>query len=186
MELNKWFNKGLRTDEYLKDLDKHKENFDQVYQTFQLPADDDFYQTTEAKKLRVIVLAEAWCGHCMLNIPILIKMLDATNTPLRFLRRDENLELMDKYLTNGKSRTIPIFIFINESGEEVAKWGPWADITKELVDELKVNLPEKGTPEYDAKFKQLIQTTSKEFTENQEIWNGVYDSIKHTIQHITP
>src|SRR5690625_6161251 len=53
----------------------------------------------------------------MLNIPIFLKIAEIANMPVRFLNRDENLELMDEYLTNG-NRVIPIFIFIDEDGNE--------------------------------------------------------------------
>ena len=42
---------------------------------------------------------------------------------LRVIARDENLELMDQYLTNG-SRSIPIVIVLNDEFEEVGHWGP--------------------------------------------------------------
>ncbi len=42
------------------------------------------------------------------------QLLEKADMPVKFLLRDENLVLMDQYLTNGKSRTIPIMIFINE------------------------------------------------------------------------
>ncbi len=79
----------------------------------------------------------------MLNIPVLLRLSEKTNTPVRFLPRDENLELMDQYLTNGKSRTIPIFIFIDNDGNEVAKWGPIAERTKQFVDQYRESFQQK-------------------------------------------
>lgn len=184
MGLNQWFEKGLTAETYKADLDAHKDNFNHVYNNFEIPNDEAFFQAAKEKNLRVIALAEVWCGHCMLNIPILLHILEKTEIPARFLRRDENLELMDQYLTNGKSRTIPIFIFIDEAGNEVGKWGPWAPATKELVDELKVGLPPKEAEDYQEQFQKLIKASTKEFTENEKLWNGVYESIKTTISNI--
>jgi hypothetical protein len=42
---------------------------------------------------------------------------------LRLLRRDEHLELMDRYLTNG-ARAIPIVIALDEGFRELGHWGP--------------------------------------------------------------
>jgi hypothetical protein len=42
---------------------------------------------------------------------------------LRILQRDENPELMDRYLTNG-SRSIPIVIALDEEFNELGHWGP--------------------------------------------------------------
>src|SRR5690625_975770 len=132
MSLNDWFDKGLEPEEYMGHLDKHKDNFYNIYNNFTLPSDEDFFASVKDKNLRVVALAEVWCGHCMLDIPILLHMADKTDMPVRFLPRDDNLELMDQYLTNG-NRTIPIFIFIDRDGNEVGKWGPVAESVREFV-----------------------------------------------------
>lgn len=181
MQLNDWYDKGLTPEEYMVLLDKHKNNFMNIYKNFTLPDDQSFFASVQNKNLRAVVLAEVWCGHCMLDIPILLHLAKAAEIPVRFLPRDENLELMDQYLTNGKSRTIPIVIFIDENGQEIGKWGPIAPEVKEFTDKYRSKLPEKDAPTYDEKFQELIQATSKEFTENKEIWNAVYNDFKKVL-----
>jgi len=183
MSLNNWFDKGLEPEEYMSHLDKHKDGFNQIYNNFQLPADEDFFNTVKEKNLRVVALAEVWCGHCMLDIPVLLHMCDKMEMPVKFLPRDENLELMDQYLTNG-NRVIPIFIFINEAGEEVGKWGPMADQVREFVSQYREKLPPKDSPEYDEKFQAMIKITGKAFLEDESLWNAVYESIKETLAAI--
>src|SRR5690625_2982564 len=156
MTLSDWFDKGMTTEEYNSTLDKHKEAATHIYDEFSLPADDQFFQSLKEKQLRAVVLAEPWCGHCMLNIPILLRLAEKVNMPVSFLLRDQNLELMDQYLTNG-NRTIPIFIFINEDGNEVAKWGPIAKKTREFVSKYRENLPDKEDERYDEEFEKFIQ-----------------------------
>lgn len=180
MTLQQWYEKGLTPAAYMDTLDKHQEGFHKIYESFSVPTD----ATWTHNNLRVVVLAEPWCGHCMLNIPILLRLAEKADIDVRFLLRDENLELMDQYLTNGKSRTIPIMIFIDESGKEVAKWGPLAHYTKEFMAPLREKLPEKEAADYDEQFKEMIQYTSKAFSEDEKLWNGVYDSISETIRSI--
>src|SRR5699024_12328122 len=124
----------------------HKDNFLHVYHHFTPYGSDDFFEAVKEKRLRVIVISEIWCGHCMLNIPILLRLAEKTNMNIRFIARDENIELMDKYLTNGK-RIIPIFIFIDENGKEVATWGPVAESTKQHVAQYQQQLPPKDRSE---------------------------------------
>ena len=69
-------------------------------------------------------------------------MAEVSQIELRFLNRDENLELMDQYLTNQTSRSIPIFIFIDEAGEEKRVWGPRAEEVQQLVMSLRSELPD--------------------------------------------
>lgn len=182
MELNQWFEKGISPATYMEDLEKHKEGFLHIYENFTLPRDDDFFRSLKERNLRVIILAEVWCGHCMLNIPVLLRLAEKTEMPVHFLRRDENLELMDQYLTNGKSRTIPIFIFIDENGNEVAKWGPIAERTKQFITPLKDELPSKDAADYEEKFTKLIEFTAKSFKENSDFWYGAYESMKNTLE----
>src|SRR5699024_12202201 len=97
------------------------DNFLHIYDNFLLPEDEAKLAAIKEKNLRVLALAEVWCGHCMLCVPILLRLAEKTGMPVKILPRDENLELMDQYLTNEK-RIIPIFVFIDEDGNEVAKW----------------------------------------------------------------
>lgn len=181
MTLNQWYEKGITPDEYIKLLEKHKAAFSNIYANYSVPEDQNLIQSVRENELRVVVLAEPWCGHCMLNIPVLLRLAEKTNMPVRFLLRDENLELMDQYLTNGKSRTIPIFIFIDNDGNEVAKWGPIAERTKQFVDQYREKLPAKDDPGYDEKFKEMIGITAKAFKEDTQLWSGAYESMKETL-----
>jgi len=73
-----------------------------------------------------LVLTEAWCGDAAHSLPVL-HALAALNPliTLRFIFRDENPELMDRYLTNGVSRSIPKLIALDTATrEELFTWGP--------------------------------------------------------------
>jgi Thioredoxin len=73
-----------------------------------------------------LVLTEAWCGDAAQSMPVMhaLALLNPLIT-LRVLLRDENLELMDQYLTNGISRSIPKLISVDtRTGKELFNWGP--------------------------------------------------------------
>lgn len=73
---------------------------------------------------RLLVLAEDWCGDASNIVPVLARWADSVSgLSLRILRRDENLAVMDRYLTRG-SRSIPIVIVLDEDFQEVGHWGP--------------------------------------------------------------
>jgi len=179
MSLNDWYNRGITTEEYTKDLDKHRESFFHIYENFKVP-EADIEKLQSKSNLRVISLAEVWCGHCMMDIPILLRMLEAANIPIRFLPRDSHLELMDRYLTNNK-RYIPIFIFIDEAGNEVTKWGPMAPEVEAFVNKEKANLPEKDSAGYEEAWKDYIKKIGDTFSNDTTIWQSVYEDIKQTI-----
>lgn len=180
MNLIEWFDKGLTPKEYMNRLEDHHDHFLNIYNHFSVPNEAAILSKIKEKNLRVIAIAEVWCGHCMLCAPILLRLAEQTGMSVKFLPRDENLELMDQYLTNDK-RIIPIFVFIDEDGNEVANWGPMAETTTKLVDELKKDVPAKDAEDYHEKFKAFAKRASKEFSENESIWNGTYESIVKSI-----
>ncbi|HEU5170575.1 MAG TPA: thioredoxin family protein [Gemmatimonadales bacterium] len=74
--------------------------------------------------LKLLVLAEDWCGDASNTIPVLARLADeAPGIELRILRRDENPELMNRYLTNG-TRSIPVVIALDAEFNELGHWGP--------------------------------------------------------------
>ena len=61
-----------------------------------------------------LVLTEGWCGDAAQNLPILNKIAsDTANIDLKIVLRDENLDLMDLFLTNG-GRSIPKLIALDK------------------------------------------------------------------------
>jgi len=72
-----------------------------------------------------MVLTEDWCGDSAQNLPYIAKI--AACNPLidlRILLRDKNLDIMDLYLTDGKSRSIPKLVVFDKDGNELVQWGP--------------------------------------------------------------
>lgn len=73
-----------------------------------------------------LVLSEGWCGDAAQSLPVMKALADLNpNIQLRVLLRDENPELMDRYLTGGISRSIPKLIAVDPAtGIELFQWGP--------------------------------------------------------------
>lgn len=178
MSLNHWFEKGLTKEAYMERLDKHKQAFHHIKQTFSIPPEDEAVLKTD-QKTRAIVLAAEWCGHCMLDIPIFLHIAQQANIDTRFLIRDDHLPLMEQYETNGK-QYIPIIILIDENGKEINKWGPWAPEVNDFTDELKKSLPDRDSAEFDEAFQQFIQKVGTAFQTDESLWNDVYEDMKRT------
>ena len=71
-----------------------------------------------------LVITEAWCGDAAQNIPIIEKIAAESGIiQTRFILRDENPELNDRFLTYG-ARSIPKLIALDaESHEVLWTWG---------------------------------------------------------------
>ena len=185
MELKDWFEKGMTYETYKAGMKVNLDNVNSIYDRFQLTEQEkEQLAGVKNKGLRVIVLTEDWCGDAMVNIPILMKIAEEANIDARFLLRDRNLELMDQYLTNGTSRSIPIYIFINEKGEERAVWGPRAPEAQELVDSLRSSLPPKDAEDFQEKQKAMYKQLTKTFLEDEQLWRKISASIIEKINTI--
>ena len=91
-----------------------------------------------------LTLTEGWCGDAAQIVPVLEAIVKVSEGRLesRYLLRDENLDLMDQYLTNG-GRSIPKLIVLRaDTLTEVATWGPRPAAAQALFQNLKSkNLP---------------------------------------------
>jgi len=74
------------------------------------------------KKLKLMVITEDWCGDALYNVPVLFKLAEGNpSIETRVFLRDKNPDLMDQYLNKGMFRSIPVFVFFDESMNEVAR-----------------------------------------------------------------
>jgi hypothetical protein len=90
-----------------------------------------------------LVLTEGWCGDAAQNLPLLhLMQKECPNIELKLILRDENLELMDKYLTDG-GRSIPKLICLKKDDsstngyKEIFTWGPRPEAVQKIMLELK-------------------------------------------------
>ncbi|HEX6981758.1 MAG TPA: thioredoxin family protein [Balneolaceae bacterium] len=122
-----------------------------------------------------LVLTEAWCGDAAQNIPVIAKMAEESeNIEIRLILRDENLEVMDEYLTNG-GRSIPKLVCLNaEFLEEKGSWGPRPDSAQRKAMEWK-NDPDITMEEWAEKLhgwyaRNKTQEIQSEFEKLVEEW----------------
>jgi Thioredoxin len=91
------------------------------------------------------ILVESWCGDAAESlVPIhKISMLFSGKIELRIILRDENLPLMDLFLTNG-ARSIPKLISVGADNNIKFTWGPRPAIAQKLMNDWKNNPGEKS------------------------------------------
>lgn len=178
MNLIDWFKKGLTFDEYKAQMKVNHEEMNAIFDEFALTeSEKNELVALKGFASKIIVLTEDWCGDALLNNPILMKIAEELNLDVRFVLRDSNLELMDQYLTNGTARSIPIFIFIDEEGNEKAVWGPRATEAQDLVDSLRAALPPKDAEDFEDKQKELYKKIKQTYLEDENLWHQVAASI---------
>lgn len=85
------------------------------------------------------LITEPWCGDAAHSTPFIARLAELNpHISLKIVLRDENLDFIDQYLTNG-GRSIPKLIVRNEQHEDIIVWGPRPQVLASIYSELKAN-----------------------------------------------
>jgi thioredoxin-like negative regulator of GroEL len=112
-------------DQFREEAKKHEALWRGIYEHMHLSEEVTSRLLELPGKRNVVVLAEDWCGDAASLVPILAKVADAApdRIDLRVLSRDENLDVMDCFLSHG-GRSIPVAIILDEDMQLLGWWGP--------------------------------------------------------------
>ncbi len=121
------------------------------------------------QKTTWLIITESWCGDAAHVIPALNKVAEFNpNINIRIVLRDENLELMDNFLTNGGRAIAKVIMIDDASGGVLNTYGPRPSKATQLVNQYK------------AKYGQL----TPEFKEDLQHWYN-NDKGQNIVKDIT-
>jgi hypothetical protein len=90
-----------------------------------------------------MVLTEPWCGDSAFLLPVIAEAAALSDkVTLRILPRDDNLDIMDQYLTGG-SRSIPKLVAFSKNGDELFTWGPRPEGARQRFETLQAQYDDK-------------------------------------------
>ncbi|HEU5319366.1 MAG TPA: thioredoxin family protein [Methylomirabilota bacterium] len=116
------FGEGMTLAEYVGQMTANRERFLEHFHRVQIQPADREALAARAGKCSILVLTEDWCVDALDTLPILARLVDGLpNFELRVFLRDRNLDLMDRYLNRGVYRSIPVFVFLDESLNEIGR-----------------------------------------------------------------
>ncbi len=125
--------------------------------------------------LKILVLTEPWCGDSLASVPVLLRMSEINgNWSTRFLLRDENEELMDRFLTKG-GRAIPVFIFTDNNGDLIGRWGPRPEKARVIFESFRSRI-ESGDIERKEVYLKLRKFYASDM--GKDIMNTIMDVLK--------
>ena len=117
------WDKGLTYDAFKAAMTRNQERFAQNEDRVALDPETVGTFASLPQRLRVLVLAEDWCGDVVANLPILGRLAKEIPTlDVRIFYRDQNLDLMERWLNQGKYQSIPVFVFFDQDFRELGHW----------------------------------------------------------------
>jgi hypothetical protein len=89
------------------------------------------------KAVHWLVLTEGWCGDAAQTTAAMAAMAELLDgVEIRYLLRDQHLELMDLFLTRG-GRAIPLIIFLDAGFQLLGRWGARPAELQALIDQMR-------------------------------------------------
>jgi hypothetical protein len=122
----KRFATGLAYAEYVQRIQRNQAKFEYNYDETRL-ADDDVRAFRELASrpdgpARVLALGEDWCPDVFRGLPVMARIAEAAGMELRIFPRDENPDIMNEFLNQGKHQSIPVFVFYTRDQRYLAHW----------------------------------------------------------------
>jgi Thioredoxin len=178
------FEQGMTVEQYSAQMTQNRETFEaNLAQAALRPEDIAFFERLP-QPINTLVLTEDWCGDALANVPVLAALAERTDKlNMRLFLRDQNLDLADQYLKEGKFRSVPVFVFFDQHMRELGHFierparatAEMSEATARLAAEHP-ELPDLAGP-YDAlgeEAKALRLQSSRELRQRRAgAWTGM-------------
>jgi hypothetical protein len=115
----------------------------------------------EKHGVKALVLGEHWCPDVWRGFSVVAKIAEQTGMEVRYFFRDKNLDIMNEFLKNGKSASIPTVVFYDRNHQYLGHWierpKAAAEVLAPFIAAMKA-APE-GSPERKAAIARLTEVT---------------------------
>ena len=120
-------------------------------------------------KLNVYTLTFDGCGDALYNIPVMAKIAKlCPNVDLRVAQRDENLDVMDRYLNQGTYRSVPTFVFLDEQFAEIGNLKERPPSMTEVVEQEMVRVRRRLREENKVPWRAEVVREFRAVVENRK------------------
>jgi len=117
------FDQGLTYDAYKAQMTRNRERLEENEKRVELDRNDVGAFRALPRPVKVVVLAEDWCGDVIANLPVLGRLAkDSGKLEVRIFLRDQNDDIMQRYLNKGQFKSIPVLVFFDEDFRELGHW----------------------------------------------------------------
>ncbi|MBN6188113.1 thioredoxin family protein [Aneurinibacillus sp. BA2021] len=176
------FTTGKSPEQFMEGMTKNKEAFHDWYNRFTWPKEEQtfFASLQQRDDLHCFILAADWCGDVVRNVPVVFRAMNEARIPTEVLIMEENLEVMDQFLTMG-GRAIPIVIFTDREGTVRGKWGPRPAHVQAIMNAFKKENPDRTAPDYDEKIKEARAKMLQEYGEDTAYQTVILKELRETL-----
>jgi hypothetical protein len=154
------FDQGLTYDAYKEQMTRNRDRLEENEQRVELGKEDLVAFRALPRPVKVVVLAEDWCGDVLANLPVLGRLAkESGKLDVRIFLRDQNDDIMQRYLNKGQFKSIPVFVFFDDAFRELGHWierpASVTEVRAKRRKDIFAAHPEFGSP--DAPVDQLAE-----------------------------
>lgn len=114
------FSTGLTYDEFKAQMTRNRDKVEANEAAVRLSDDDVAAFRALNGPIHVVALAEDWCGDVIANLPVLgVLARECGTLDLRVFLKDQNKDLMARWLNQGLYESIPVFAFFDDRFTEI-------------------------------------------------------------------
>ncbi len=116
-----------------------------------------------------LVITEGWCGDAAQSLPVIAALSEQNaGIDLRIVLRDQHLELIDAFLTDG-GRSIPKLLLLDAESRRVwSSWGPRPKVLQQYVQNTRKEILKlEDGEEQKMHFRQLGIDTQKWYAKDK-------------------
>lgn len=178
------FAQGLTADQFFEQMTRNQERFQSSLDgTASIITDEDraFYRE---HPISIAAIGEDWCTDVVQFLPAVIALAEACpQISLRIFLRDQNEDLIDQYLKQGKFRSIPVFVVYDQDWNELGHFIERPEsVTREMATETRrfaaentqlegINRSYENMPD---ETRQAVRDNSSRFRwDNMLRWNRI-------------
>jgi len=115
------FGEGLTYEQYIDQITQNKERFLANYENASIAPDAVEHFKKQSQPLNLLAIGEDWCGDVVAGFSVVAELSKANGGKLnlRVFLRDQNEDLINQYLNQGKFKSIPVFVFFDQNMREI-------------------------------------------------------------------
>ena len=117
------FNQGMTPQEYNDQIKVNKQTIMDIYNTIKIPDSAKAQFDNRSEPLKLAVFTADWCGDAVSTSAVIMRLAESTpGLEIQVFNRDDELELTNSFLPENRAGTVPVFIVMDESMNEIARF----------------------------------------------------------------
>ena len=120
------FAQGMTYSEYMDSVKVNKARIEEYYDNVKIGSEQTdalrALAASDGGPAKLMVIGEDWCGDVVRELPVLARVAEAAGLELRIFPRDENHDIMNEFLKEGKYMSIPVAVFYDQGHEYICHW----------------------------------------------------------------